>query len=205
MPFSESCVRPSAPRSAVRASRGAVWVCTHQVCVLVCFVCAGLRMAVCTHACPCTRVSVYACVFLCTRVYVHLCVFGGPQGWTGARQAFWAEVGTFYGPLSVTVGLVPSHPPPPMEASRGLEREGCPSRPLRGSWADCPQQAGLGPAWKRGMAVEVGLPGQTTSTPGALGRKRGSSPTGFPSSAMLPPASVPSGPSPPHQAPLRAS
>ena len=180
-------------------------------------VCAGVSVcvqAVCTQVCPCTCVSVYMGVCVCMGVPVYtcacasVCVWGGPQGWTGVetRQAFWAEVGTFYGPLSVKVGPG-SLPSPTIHGSilrAGKLRLPRPSRLLRGSWAGCPRQAGLGPAWKRGMAVEVSLPGQNTSTPGALGRKRGSSPTSFPSSTMLPPASVPSRPSPSHKAPLQA-
>ena len=87
-PFSESCVQPNAPRSAVGASHGAAWVCTHQVCVLVCLCVCRLCVPkfVRVHVCPCTWVSVYAWVFLCTRVHVHLCVcVGVPRGGLGWR------------------------------------------------------------------------------------------------------------------------
>lgn len=177
-PFSDSCVQPSAPRSVVRAGRGAVWVCTQKVCVPLCLCvqagvhacvpCAGLHVAVCTHVSPCTRASMYMCVrvhvcpctcvctrasvyvytraFLCTCVHVHLCVcLGVPRralGWRPGRRSglSWG----LYGPLSVKVGPGPL-PSPSAQGSilrAGKRRLPCPSRPLRGSWAGCPQWAG---------------------------------------------------------------
>lgn len=148
--------------SVVGAGRGAVWVCPQKVCVPLCLcvqacvhACvpwAGLHVAVCTHVSPCTHASVYTCVCVCTCVPVYMCtcasvcVFGGPQAWTGVetRQAFWAELGTLYGPLSVKVepGPLPSPSAQGSILRAGKKRLPCPSQPLWGSWAGCLQWAG---------------------------------------------------------------